>query len=177
MLGEGRVTRSEPAPGRTGAPSNAPTYQHRHRPDMPPPAAPVQSAGASSSGGSSTSTGTRGDMGEEAGRKKVVGGFAMPGGTGNGGPSGLVNAGRQQAASRTPPESAADAAARRRAAIKASFGNDAPQAPSIPVGGVDSVASRANQNLRAHGADLGIPNANSGGFGGFGSARGVKRER
>ncbi|BEI85405.1 hypothetical protein CcaverHIS002_0508060 [Cutaneotrichosporon cavernicola] len=120
---------------------------------------------------SNPSNGTRSDAGEEGVRKKVVGGFAMPNGPGNGG----ANGGMQPAASRTPPESAADAAARRRAAIQASFKNDAPP-PNMPLGGVDCVASRANGNLHAHGADLGIPNGNGPGFGGFASARGVKRE-
>ncbi|KLT41998.1 hypothetical protein CC85DRAFT_100607 [Cutaneotrichosporon oleaginosum] len=167
MLGEGRVARSEP-------PNNAPVYQHRHRPDMPPPppAAAVQNADTNSSAGSSTSNGARSDAAGDV-RRKVVGGFAMPNGASNGG-SAAVNA-RQQAISRTPPESAADAAARRRAAIQASF-MDEPQQPSIPSGGIDTVAARANENLRTHGADLGIANAN-GGLGGFASARGVKRER
>ncbi|BEI93236.1 uncharacterized protein CcaverHIS019_0508640 [Cutaneotrichosporon cavernicola] len=170
MLGEERLTRSESAPGRNGALNNAPTYQHRHRPDMPPPVVPVQNGG-SSLVESNPSNGTRSDAGEEGVRKKVVGGFAMPNGPGNGG----ANGGMQPAASRTPPESAADAAARRRAAIQASFKNDAPP-PNMPLGGVDCVASRANGNLHAHGADLGIPNGNGPGFGGFASARGVKRE-
>lgn len=111
-------------------------------------------------------------------QRRVVGGFAIPNGAGKGGPSGVANGGRQQAASRTPPESAANAAARRRAAIQASFKNDEQQLAKIPSGGLDGVAARASENLWTHGADLGIPNANGGGgFGGFASARGVKRER
>lgn len=55
--------------------------------------------------------------------------------------------------------------------------------PRIPAGGIDIVASRAAaaSNLRAAAvkldldADVGLENASPGGFGGFASARGMKR--
>lgn len=152
-----------PAPGRNG-PTSAPVYQHRHRPDMPPPAAARQNAGASLSSESKTTV----DLGNEVPWRKV-GGFAIP----NGGQQGAP-----------PKESAADkaAAARRRAAmseaINASFHDDTPKSKvaPIPSGGVDRVATRASANLRQHGANLDINNSESSGVGGFSSARGIKRE-
>lgn len=162
MLGAAQATKSEPASRQTA--NGAPTYQHRQRPDMPPPAAPAQQAGASSSADSNT---TKSDSGEDVVRKKV-GGFAMPNG-----------AGQQREApsgARAPAqESPADAAARRRAAIRASFQGGEPS--RLPTGGVDSVASKANAHLQAHSANLDIGKTeSSNGYGGFSSARGIKRE-
>ncbi|GMK55457.1 hypothetical protein CspeluHIS016_0205130 [Cutaneotrichosporon spelunceum] len=175
MLGEARMTRTVPAPAPNAAANNAPPYQHRHRQGVPAPVAPVQK-GRSSSAELNLANGARNDSAKNDRRegsigRKVVGGFAMPNGPGNGGANGAM----QQAAPRTSPDLTVDAAARRRAAIQASFEDDVP-APNIPSGGIDSLAGRANGNLHAHGAGLGNPNANGGGFGGFTSARGIKRE-
>ncbi|KAL7422156.1 DNA repair protein rad52 [Cryptotrichosporon argae] len=150
-------------------PVNKAPYQHRQRPEQVRAASPTKPAVASGdiemNGGpqsvsrpelqrvnsGATSSGGSSERADGAAKAKKVGGFTFPGGN----------------------TAASARAAAISSALSASAAPIRAESPRIPSGNVDALADAANARLRAEGMEQ-VADEN-GGFGGFASARGLKR--
>ncbi|OCF35315.1 hypothetical protein I317_07438 [Kwoniella heveanensis CBS 569] len=195
---------AQAGPSRLGQINTVPTYQHRHRPEMPsgdmtsrqadPRSTHLQEVAGSGPHAQGNVNPKPNSGSSNQGNTSAPSSYTLPDAPKSGNVGALSNAGTNMKFE--PNNASKDAAAARRLAMASAFSNDtnnnasvtshtAPpiraESPHIPSGGIDAVAAKAMNKARAEGHNLRLNESgyNEQGenvvYGGFASARGIKR--